>query len=65
MLVASVVTASAVTDTADIETISGALERLGFSRREACARVKQAWNEVTKGGQAMKVEALLAQALRK
>ncbi len=59
-----VVKASAIADTADIETVSGALESLGFSRREACARVEQAWNEVAKDGQALEEEELLAQALR-
>ncbi len=59
-----VVTASAVTDAADIETLSGALERLGFSRREARARVEQAWSQVAKNGQALEEEVLLSEALR-
>ena len=59
-----VVKLSAVADAADIETVSGALERLGFSRREARARVERAWSEVTKDGQALEEKVLLAQALR-
>jgi len=55
---------SAVTDTADIKTVSGALERLGFSRREARARVERAWSEVAKDGQALEENVLLTQALR-
>ena len=59
-----VVTVSASADTADIEAVSSALERLGFSRREARARVERAWSEVTKDGQALEEKVLLAQALR-
>ena len=55
---------SAVADTADIETVSGALERLGFSRGEARARVEQAWSKVAKNGQALEEGVLLTQALR-
>jgi len=60
-----VVTVSACADTPDIETVSSALKRLGFSSREARARVERAWSEVAKDGQALEEEALLAQALRK
>ncbi len=55
---------SVTADTADIETVSGALERLGLSRREARARVEHAWSEVAIDGQALEEEVLLAQALR-
>ena len=56
--------ASVTADTADIETVSGALERLGLSRKEARARVGRAWSEVAKEGQALEEKELLTQALR-
>ena len=59
-----VVMASVTTDTVDFETISVALERLGFSRKEARARVERAWSEVAKDGQALEMGELLTQALR-
>ena len=59
-----VITVSAHAYTADIETVSGALERLGFSRREARARAEQAWSAVAKDGQPMEEAVLLTQALR-
>jgi hypothetical protein len=51
-------------DASGLETVSSALEGLGFPMREARARTEQAWREVVKNGQAPEEELLLAQALR-
>ena len=58
------VTVSASADSADIESVSGALEHLGYTRREARARVEQAWSRIAKDSQTLDEEALLSEALR-
>ncbi len=61
---ASTKTASVITDTVDLEAVSGVLERLGLSRREARVRVERSWSQLEENDQALDEGRILTQALR-